>query len=61
MSRHETDEHEIGGQLNPPREEKDIGVYIVDSLKPSLPCVKQGHVSNEAHKKQPQKCWYRRI
>jgi len=27
-------------QLNPTREEKDLGVYIVDSLKPSLQCIK---------------------
>jgi len=27
-------------QLNPTREEKDLGVYIVGSLKPSLQCVK---------------------
>ena len=27
-------------QLNPNREEKDLGVYIVDSLKPSLQCIK---------------------
>jgi len=27
-------------QLNPNREEKDLDVYIVDSLKPSLQCIK---------------------
>ena len=27
-------------QLNLTREEKDLGVYIVDSLKPSLQCIK---------------------
>jgi len=51
-------------QLNLTREKKELGVYIVDSLKPSLQCVK---ISNKAtsvmrlKKKELQKCWYRKI